>query len=235
MHTAGDTIKLSMPNFLGKKPLITITAINIRLHGYMHSIAGMDVREDSFSIEVPFRNKTHTDMLTDAASFKSQKAEPIKVKGITVADPFRLISVDPKPPIEIKADDRVVFKLVLAAPSHSYSGPLGIAFESDSAEMVHIEISGTVLEAKGVKVPIETSSRILNLPKGQIFTEKIQLYKGFSFGDTISSIEVAHPFKFVSSQPKLPLKIDNPNSYILDIHIQPPPSSYAGKLEVRIS
>lgn len=233
---AGDSIKLDIFGLMGKEGLqISITAINIKLHGYMHSISGMEVNQRKFEIEIPFRNKTHTDMLTDAASFKAQKAEPIKINELKVADPFKLLSVEPKMPIDVNADEKVVFKLMLEAPGHSYSGPLNISLDSNSIELVHIEISKTVLQAKGVKVPIETSSRILNIPKGQIFTEKLQLYKGFSYGDAVSNIEVSEPFRFVSTEPKLPLKIDDPNSYILDIHIQAPQSPYAGVLEIKIS
>ena len=218
----------------GNKSTVTITTINIKLHGFMHSINGMTVKEKTFPLEIPFRNKTHTDMLTEATSFKAEKAEPIKIKGLDIADPFKLVSIEPQLPIEVKADEKVVFKLVIAVPEHNYTGPMNIVFNSDSKEMVHIEITKSILEAKGQKIPIETSSRILNLPKGQIFTEKIQLYKGFSFGDTVSKIEIETPFTFVSSEPKLPLKIDDTNTYILNLYIQAPQTSYAGALQIKI-
>lgn len=219
----------------GGKPAVTITTINIKLHGLMHSMQGMQVKSNIFTLDIPFRNKTHTDMLTEATSFKAEKAEPIKINGIEVAEPFKLVSVEPKPPLEIKADEKVTFKLNIEAPQHSYTGPMAVNFQSESKEMVHLEITKTVLEAKGSKIPIETSSRILNVPKGQIFTEKIQLYKAFSYGDRISNVEIAFPFKFVSSEPKLPLKIDDTNTYILNLYIQAPSTSYAGVLDVKIS
>ena len=98
-----------------------------------------------------------------------------------------------------------------------------------------MELTKTVLNVKGRKIPIETSSRILNLQKGQIFSEKIQLYKAFSYGDSVSNIEIEKPFAFVSSDPKLPLKIDDTNSYILNLYIQGPDAPYAGALEIRMS
>lgn len=230
----GVSIKLDFGFLKGNKSTVTITTINIKLHGFMHSINGIVVKEKTFPLEIPFRNKTHTDMLTEATSFKAEKAEPIKVKGLDVADPFKLVSIEPALPLDIKADEKVVFKLVIAAPEHNYTGPMNIVFNSDTKEMVHIEITKSILEAKGQKIPIDTSSRILNLPKGQIFTEKIQLYKGFSYGDTVSRIEIETPFTFVSSDPKLPLKIDDTNTYILNLYIQAPATSYAGALQIKI-
>ncbi len=228
-------MKFDIFNFLKKgKSSVTITTINIKLQGYMHSISGMDVKEKTFTLEIPFRNKTHTDMLTEAASFKAQKANPLKIKGIEIAEPFKLVSIEQKFPIEIKPDETVVFKMVIHAPEHNYNGPMSVIFASDSVEMVHIEITKTILEAKGAKIEIDTSSRIMNLPKGQIFNEKIQLYNAFRYGDAVSRIEIAHPFAFVSSEPKLPVKIDDPNTYILNLYIQAPSTSYAGALEIKI-
>ena len=137
-------------------------------------------------------------------------------------------------PLEVKADEKVVFKLLIAVPEHNYTGPMNIVFNSDTKEMVHIEITKSILEAKGQKITIETSSRILNLPKGQIFTEKIQLYKAFSFGETVKNIEIETPFKFVSSEPKLPVTIDDTNTYILNLYIQAPSTSYAGTLQIKM-
>lgn len=219
----------------GKAPTVTITSINIKLHGYAHGINGRVVKERTFTVEIPFTNKTHTDMLTEAAQFKAQKSEPIRIKAIEVAEPFRLVSAEPTVPVEIRPEERALFKLTIGAPAHNYTGPMNINFVSDGVETIHVEISKTVLDAKGAKTEIETSSRILNLPKGQIFAEKVQLYKAFGYGDTVSKIEVGRPFAFVSSDPKLPLKINDPNSCILNIYIQAPSTSYAGTLDIKMS
>jgi hypothetical protein len=229
-------MKIGLPDFLKKnKNTVKITNINIKLHGYMHSISGLEIKEKTFTLDIPFKNKVHKDMLTEAASFKAQKAEPLKIKSIEISEPFKLLSIEPKLPIEVKSDEQVTFKLSIEVPEHNYSGPMTIVFGSDGVEMVHIEITKSVLEAKGIKTEIETSSRILNLPKGQIFSEKIQLYKALSYGETVSKVEIAAPFAFVSSEPKLPLKIDDPNTCILNLYIQGPTSSYAGILEIKIS
>ena len=229
-------MKFNISNIFKRNDMsITVTAINIRLHGNMHSMEGMTAKEKTFKIEIPFKNKSHTDMLTDAASFKAQKAEPINIKNIEVATPFRLVYIEPKLPYSVKADEKVAFTLTLESSITNYTGPMNINFVSDELEMIHIEISKTVLNVNGKKTPIETSSRILNVPKGQIFSERIQLYKAFSYGDTVSKVELETPFIFVSSDPKLPIKIDDTNSYILNIYIQAPQNSYAGILEIKLS
>jgi hypothetical protein len=43
------------------------------------------------------------------------------------------------------------------------------------------------------------------------------------------------PFTLVSSEPKVPFRIDNPNSYIVDFYIQAPETGYAGALEINLS
>jgi hypothetical protein len=229
-------MKIKLPAlFGGNRQRVTITAINLKLHNHMHSMQGMEVKEKVFSIEIPFKNKSHTDMLTEAASFKAEKAKPLNIKGIEVGEPFRLVSVSPTTPVSVDADQKIDFKLMVEAPEHNYTGPINVSFLSDSIETIHIEISKTILVLNGKRTEIETSSRILNLPRGQIFGEKVQLYKAMSYGDTLSSIEVETPFRFVSSEPKLPLKIDDTNSYILEIYIQGPDQPYAGPLEIRLS
>jgi hypothetical protein len=112
---------------------------------------------------------------------------------------------------------------------------LTISFGSNNVETIHVEITKTILNVNGVKTAIETSSRILNLQKGQIFNEKIQLYKALSYGDSVKSIEIEKPFAFVSSDPKLPVKIDDSNSYLLNIYIQGPEAPYAGAMEIKLS
>ena len=40
------------------KPKITITAVNVKLHGNTHGLEGFTATENPFYIEIPFRNKT---------------------------------------------------------------------------------------------------------------------------------------------------------------------------------
>ena len=152
-----------------------------------------------------------------------------------MAEPFKLVSTTPAVPVEIQADQVVNFRFEIDAPAHSYAGPMSISFVSDSTPTIHIEISKTILARNGVRTTIGTSSRMLNLARGQIFGEKVQLYKAMSFGDTVDKIEIAPPFRFVSSDPKLPLKINDMNSYIVELYIQAPDASYAGPLEITLS
>ena len=228
-------MKFDLLNFLKKGgPKTTITSINITLQNYVHSINGMQVRESTFEVAIPYTNKTHTDLLTNSTEFKAEEAKPFVIKAITVADPFKLLSYEPKTPIEVKADQRIEFKLKVEAPKHNYTGPMNVTFNSDNVETIHVEISKTALIHNGTKTEIETSSRILNIPKGQIFVEKVQLYKALSYNDAVNAITIEAPFKFVSSMPKLPLKIDDTNSYILELYIQAPQTSYAGPLEITL-
>jgi hypothetical protein len=227
---------LNLSSILEKnRQKVTITTINLKLHNYVHSMGGLEVREKRFSIDIPFTNKSHSDMLIEAASFKAEEAKPIRINSIEVAEPFRLLSVTPAAPVEIKADEKVNFKLEIEAPSHNYTGPMSVSFVSDATPTIHVEISKTILVRNGRRTEIETSSRILNVAKGQIFGEKVQLYKAMSYGDSAKSIEIAPPFRFVSSDPKLPLKIDDTNSYIVELYIQAPDAPYAGPLEITVS
>ena len=124
---------------------------------------------------------------------------------------------------------------MLNAPPHNYSGPLTVSFESASEEVIHIEIARTVLNYKGKKTEIESSARMLNLQKNGIMVEKVQMMKAVAFGDTIGSAEAGFPFKLVSTDPKLPVKMDAPNGYIMSFYIQAPDHSYSGDLEITVS
>lgn len=213
----------------------TITAVNIRLHGRTHKLDGLESNSDRIELSVPFKNKTHTDLLTESGYFKAEKRKPLKIDAIKIAAPFAPISMDPKPPLVIEPDQTVNFKIVVLAPSYSYTGPVDISFESASEEVVHLELTKTLLSWKGKRVEIESSSRMLNLQKNGIFVEKIQLYKALSYGDTVSKLEVGFPFKIVNTDPKLPAKLDTPNGYLLSLYIQAPTHHYSGVLEITLS
>lgn len=211
-----------------------ITAINIKLQGHTHKLEGMEASGKQVEVKIPFRNKIHSDMLTEANVFKSVKSKPIRIDAAKVAEPFSLIAVEPKTPIEIKSDELVNFKLTVGVPSHNYTGPMNISFESLGEEVAHIELTKTFLVYKGKKTEIESSSRMLNLQKNGIFVEKVQMYKAMSSGDTLNSVEVAFPFKLVNTDPKLPAKMETPNGYIMAFFIQAPDHNYSGTLEISI-
>jgi hypothetical protein len=224
-----------MFGLFGKKARTTITNINIRLQGHVHQIEGISTSEKVIELKIPFKNKVHSDMLTDAGIFKSVKGKPIDIKEIKVSDPFKIVSVEPMAPLQIQSDQSIEFKISLTAPDHNYSGPLTISFEAATDEVVHIEIARTILKYKGKKTEIESSARMLNVQKNGIIVENVQLYKAMSSGDTVSKATAEFPFKIVSTEPKLPVKLDAANGYIMSFYIQAPDHSYSGELEIGIS
>jgi len=224
-----------MFDFLRKKNKTTVTSVNVKLQGYTHKLPGMESSKGKIELEIPFRNKTHSDMLTEAGVFKAAKGKPLSIQSIEVLDPFKLASVEPKPPLVVKADETIKFKIIVDAPAHNYTGPLSINFNSVGEEVIHIELTKTSLVWNGAKKEIESSSRMLNLQKGGILVEKVQLFKAMRYGDMAKSIEVSFPFKLVSTDPKLPAKIDDPNSYIMALYLQAPQHNYSGELEIKIS
>jgi len=218
-----------------RKAKTTITAINIRLQGHVHQIAGVSSSEKVVELRIPFRNKVHSDMLTEGGVFKSVKGKPISITEVKVSDPFTIASIEPKAPLEIKSDEAVEFKIALNVPGHNYSGPLTVSFESASEEVIHIEIARTILNYRGKKTEIESSARMLNLQKNGILVEKVQMMKAVGFGDSVAKAEVGFPFKLVGTDPTLPVKIDTPNGYIMAFQIQAPDHSYSGDLEITVS
>jgi len=217
-------------NLFGKKTKVVVNGISVKWQGYAHKLDGMPVKGRTFEFTLPFQNKTHEDMLTKAANFKAQEALPAVIKAIEVSNPFALVSVEPALPITVQPDQKITLKMVFQAPDYNYEGPLAINLASDQVEAIHIEITKVIMQVKGRDVEIETSSRIMSMAKGQIFQEKVQMFKALSFGDTVSKVEISAPFKIVSTDPKLPFTLDQTNSYIATLFVQAPESSYAGTL-----
>jgi hypothetical protein len=223
-----------MLGLFGGKRKTTITGINIRLQGAVHQLKGLESGDEVIELTIPFKNKVHSDMLTDAGVFKAQEGKPISIREVKVSDPFGLIEVEPKAPIEVKSGQSVEFKIKLTAPKHNYTGPLTISFEAVSEEVVHIEIARTILEWKGKRTEIESSARMLNVQKNGIIVENVQLYKAMSSGDTVTSAEAEFPFKLASTEPKMPVKLDATNGYIMGFYIQAPDHSYSGDLVIKV-
>ena len=211
-----------------------ITVINLKLQGFNHTMNGIESKDDTIEIKIPFTNKLHTDMLTEAGVFKAQKGKPIKIEKIEVSEPFEMVSITPKMPVDVPPGAKIEFKILLKPPTHSYAGPISISFASEQVEMVHIEISRTLIERNGKKIEIPASSKMLNIEKGKIFTEKVQLFKALGYGETAKEISVSFPFKLVSTDPPLPAKINETNSYIMSMHIQAPSQNYSGEMVLTI-
>lgn len=225
---------MRLPSIFNKGRVTRITAINVKLQGFTHALKGMESKGETIDIDIPFKNKVHVDMLTEAGVFKAEKGKPMRIDKITVAEPFQLVETVPKAPVEVPSGGQANFRITVKPPGHSYTGPLSISFASEPVEMVHIEITRTVMDHKGKRTEIAASSKMLNIEKGKIFTEKVQLYKVMGFNESANSMSVSFPFKLVSTDPKLPTTIDSPNSYIIALYIQAPQQNYSGELVVTI-
>jgi hypothetical protein len=222
----------------GAQPRVTITSINMRWRGTTHSREGMVLKSRSFSISIPFQNKTSDAALRfDALKerFKSQEEPPVKIRSIEVSDPFKLLSVEPAPPAEIKSGQKVDFVINVEAPDYGYSGPMTVSFDADDSGFVKVQVNKVILSSKGKRVEIENSGVILNMPRGGVFKNSVQMYKALSYGDEVSRVTVSKPFEFVSSDPKLPFRIDDKGSYIATFYIKCPDVDYAGPMEIEVS
>ncbi len=207
-----------------------ITNINIAWKGKFHSLNGMEAKDRTFKVMIPFTNASEvTELVKD---FLKANEEPAVISSITVDKPFELIDINPKTPISLKANEKVQFELSIRAPEQSYTGPMLVRFVGEEKPKVRIEINKVLLSAKGRTVEVEKSSMIFESGKGQLFRNVVQMYKVLSFGDSVRSVTVSKPFRFVSSDPKLPFKIDNENSFIATFYIQAPEASYAGPMEL---
>ena len=219
----------------GKKEesLIEVKNVNVRWRGSFHSLQGISSKESRFVYKIPFKNTIEqNELLKDIA--KEQKPDVMRIEGITVAQPFKLVSVEPNPPFEIKAGEKIEISLTIDGPEGKYSGPMSVSILENQPETVKIGVNKVILHRAGKDFEIDNSSIMMEIQKNMIFGNKIQMYKIMGFGDTANAIRVSPPFKFVSSNPKLPFTIDDKNSYIAELYIQAPESSYAGPLDVYI-
>ena len=216
-----------------KSPLIEISSVNIMWNNTFHTLQGLKTLEAQFEIKVPFANNNKVNELVKSI-FKEGKGEIITIKDVSVYKPFELVSIDPKLPININPNEKIEFTIRLNGPKQNYSGPLSIKLVPEEHERVKIEINKTRIIYKGHSIDIDKSEMILSLPKGQIFKNTVQMYKALSLGDVVSEIRINEPFKLVSTEPKLPFKIDNDTSYLATFYITPPDSNYAGPLEITV-
>ncbi|MGC8538026.1 MAG: hypothetical protein ACP5MZ_03545 [Candidatus Micrarchaeia archaeon] len=217
-----------------KKVAVRVTNINIRWMGAVHTLLGLESESRDFEVDIPFHNRSEAAEKMRDVLGSTIIEEKLRIDGITVDPPFKLLGVDPAPPKELANGESVVFKLSVEAPEQSYSGPMQVRFTDAPKERVRVEINKVTLIREGRKVNIENSELVMELEKNQIFKNSIQMYKILSLGDEVKSVEVNKPFNFVSSDPKLPFKVDNENSYIVVFYIQAPEISYAGPLELTL-
>lgn len=233
------TMAFNLGNLFKKKgnKKVTVTSINIRWRGSMHALGGFEVGDNPFTITIPFQNKTQQDALPFEAlkeKLKAQEKAPIRISGIDISTPFKLISVEPKPPVDVPSSVRVEFKMTVQAPDYTYSGPIAIALSSEEADMIKVQINKVVVTTPMKSVEIENSGIILNMPKGGIFKNSIQLYKAMSYGERVDKVTLEKPFEFVSCDHQIPFTINEPSSYLVTFYIKAPDVDYAGPMEIKL-
>lgn len=209
-----------------KAAKLTITSINLKFMGNSHGMDGIKTDSSVFDLNVPFQNKMGSNLLPD-----NLKGPSLTISKITVAEPFKLLDVEPKLPVQVDYMSRTVFKLRIKGPDVTYEGPLSLNFGNETNDNVGINVQKIVLNHNGKKVELEESGVTATMQKSQLFKHSIQLYKILSFGETLNAVEVDRPFELVSTDPKLPIKIDKKDSYIMNFYLKCPDSSYAGNLE----
>ncbi len=232
-------MNFSIGGFFKKKNggKVTITAVNIKWRGSMHAMDGFEVSENPFTITIPFQNKSQQDALPfDALKerFRAQEKAPVRITGVDVATPFKLVSMEPKLPVDVMSSQRVELKMTLQAPDYTYSGPVAITLNSEEASMIKIQINKVIVTTPMKSVEIENSGVILNMPKGGIFKNSIQLYKAMSYGERVDKVALEKPFEFVSCDRPIPFTINEPSSYLVTFYIKAPDIDYAGPMEIKL-
>ncbi len=212
-----------------KTPRISITSVNIKFMGNSHGINGMDVDGDKFEMKIPFRNRMGSEHLPD-----NLRGPKVKISKVTVAEPFKLLGIEPALPVDVEYMSSVMFTLTIKPPEMKYEGPMEINFGNEPADTVNINIKKVVLHYKGHSADMESSEIVTNMQKFQLFRQNIQLYQIISLGDTVTHIEAGKPFEVVSTDPKLPIKADRKDSYIISLFIKGPDFSYAGNLDLML-
>lgn len=221
-------------NIFKKANRVVATKVNLKWKGSMHSIDGVPVRKGVLEITVPFQNRNEESFEFLKEYFMSQKKPAAKIKGVTVSEPFKLISAEPSPPLEVQDGEKAEFRLKIAAPDYAYEGPLNIELVSDTEDIVHVEISRIVMTAGAKRVELKDRPQIMDMVKGQVFKQNVHLFGVVEFGGTVNKIEVAKPFALVATDPKVPFTIDNRTGYLIDMYIQAPQTGYGGPLEITI-
>ncbi len=216
-------------NFFSKKPKYNgeITGVTIYWKNAVHGLPGMKLDKREFELRIPFTNKNYEEL-----SFLKKADTTENIESIEAKEPFKLLDVEPKPPVSIKTGESVEFKIHLEAPEYNYSGPLVIKMNPKPVEMVHIELPEVIAISGQKRVKVSEHGEVKTLDKGSNFEVSMQMYRVFTYNDTIKSVSVNKPFDFVGSDPKLPFTIDNKSSFVASFYIKAPDFDYAGPLEL---
>ncbi len=211
------------------KVRVSITNINLKIMGGVHSIGPKEVRERVFSVNVPFTNKSGSDLVP--AHFKRPS---IRIDRVSITAPFTLVSLAPQLPVEIAYREQVVFKFRIKAPEEQYMGPVTIDFGNNPQDIIHLTVNKITLKSEKRDVDLQDSAFATSVQKNQIFKKDVQLYKALAYGDKVQGVAVNQPFELVGTEPRLPLTVDQQRSYPLTLYLKAPDFSYAGPLEVTL-
>ncbi len=222
---------MSIFSGLFNKSKVVVSSINVKWRGNTHSLGRMPVNGKTFEISIPFQNKPQDDY----SFLKAQAKPPVTIKNIVVKEPFKLVSVTPTVPASINENEKTIFKVKLEAPQYNYEGPLDVELISEATDLVHVEISKIGLKTPDNSIEIKDKPKIMDVSRGQVFKQNLHLYGAVNIGTEIKKIEILPPFTFVSSDPKIPFKIDNKTGFLIDIYVQAPQSNYGGPLEITMS
>jgi hypothetical protein len=222
----------AIKNIFRKKDETIITKVNIKWKGKMHQMEGFTVKEKTFDITIPFENKNSG--VFAIPGLKLQKKEDETIKTIEISDPLKVIKVDPQVPFILKPGEKANIKVTIERPDYAYDGPITITMGTEAPNAIKIEISKQVIKYNGVSVEIPNTAEIMSTEKSNIFKKEIQLLKAVTYGSEVKGISANKPFNLVSTDPKLPFKVDDTNSFIVAFYIQAPDFSYAGPLELEV-
>jgi hypothetical protein len=220
-----------MFNFLKRSTTVSITSINVRWQGATHTLPGRLVKGNTTDIEIPFTNKPQKDY----NFLKVQKSPPIIISRIEVKSPFKLISISPTLPVSIEESQKIPFKLTIEVPEYAYDGPLAVELASAESQLIHLEIPKIIVNTGKTVVELKDHPLILDVQKGQVLKQTINMQKVLGLEGSVNSIRINPPFAFVSSDPKLPFKINPNDGYLIFLYVQAPQQSYGGPLELEVS
>ncbi len=227
---------MKFPSLFKKKKKVeasvNVTSVNIKWMSEQHTSTGFPVEENPFLYELPFQNKSQLNIVS---FLPAQEQIPVKIKEITVKAPFAIESLSPRLPVVLKNDERAAFKLRIKAPDYNYEGPLGIEVIPDKTDNIHMEITSTIINVPGSPQAKAPAKLILDVPKMQVFVQKINVPQLLVSEATISKIEVSKPFVIIGSEPKAPFKFTEGSGHTITLYLQAPQFNYAGPIEITLS
>lgn len=216
--------------FRGKpagKGAITLTSINLKFGADVHALAGREIKEQVFSLDIPFKNTIGSGLLPD-----NLKGPSITINEIAVERPFELVSVSPNPPLSVSYLSSTLFRIKLRSPMLNYTGPLSITFVTEGKDNVNVDVKKVTLLDGGKSADIEETAANMILKKSQIVRRDIQAYKILKYGREVQSVSINKPFEIVSTEPAAPFTVDRRDSYIIKMFIKCPDFNYAGPMEI---